>query len=80
VSTEGQGYLAFLSSGAGMLAAAAYGFYGARRFRLRTLLLACLLFNAFVTLDTCFTTATFTPAIEVITAQVRRWVRSSSCI
>ncbi len=54
VSTEGQGYLAFLSSGAGMLAAAAYGFYGARRFRLRTLLLACLLFNAFVTLGYLF--------------------------
>lgn len=54
LSTEGQGYLGFLSACAGMFAAAVYGFFGARRFRLRTLLLACLLFNAFVTLGYLF--------------------------
>jgi len=54
LSTEGQGNLAFLSACAGMLAAAGYGFFAARRFRLRTLLLVCLLLNAVVTLGYLF--------------------------
>ena len=54
LSTGDQGNLAFLSACAGMLAAVGYGFFAARRFRLRTLLLVCLLFNAVVTLGYLF--------------------------
>lgn len=67
LSTEGQGYLAFLGACAGMFAAAVYGFFAARRFRLRTLLFVCLLFNAFVTLGYLFyDTYPHAQAIEVI--------------
>ena len=50
LSTQSQGYLAFLSAGGGILAAALYGLFAARRFSLRTLLFVCLLFSAAVTL------------------------------
>jgi hypothetical protein len=46
LNTQDQGHLVFLNAGGGMLAAALYGFFAARRLPLRTLLRVCLLFSA----------------------------------
>jgi MFS family permease len=46
LNTQAQGHLVFLNAGGGMLAAALYGFFAARRFPLRTLLRVSLLFSA----------------------------------
>jgi Major Facilitator Superfamily len=46
LNTQAQGHLVFLNAAGGMLAAALYGFFAARRFPLRTLLRVSLLFSA----------------------------------
>jgi predicted MFS family arabinose efflux permease len=53
-TTQGQGYLAFLSGLFGMIAAAAYGGYACRRFNLRNLLFGCLLFGTAANLGYLF--------------------------
>jgi hypothetical protein len=53
-TVQGQGYLAFLSGLFGMIAAAAYGGYACRRFNLRNLLFACLLFGTAANLGYLF--------------------------
>jgi len=53
-TVQGQGYLAFLSGLFGMIAAAAYGGYACRRFNLRKLLFACLLFGTAANLGYLF--------------------------
>jgi hypothetical protein len=54
LNTQDQGHLVFLNAGGGMLAAAVYGFFAARRFSLRTLLRVCLLFSALAPLGYLF--------------------------
>ena len=54
LGTQEQGYLAFLNAGGGMLAAALYAFFAARRFLLRTLLFVGLLSSAVVPLGYLF--------------------------
>jgi MFS family permease len=54
LNTQDQGHLVFLNAGGGMLAAALYGFFGARRFPLRTLLRVCLLLSALAPLGYLF--------------------------
>jgi hypothetical protein len=50
LNTQNQGHLTLLSAGGGMLAAVLYGVFAARRFLLRSLLVACLLIGALVAL------------------------------
>jgi hypothetical protein len=54
LNTQDQGHLVFLNAGGGMLAAAVYGFFAARRFSLRTLLRVCLLLSALAPLGYLF--------------------------
>lgn len=46
MTTEGQGFLVFLNGVFGVLAAILYGTFGCRRFKLRTLLVCCLMLGA----------------------------------
>ena len=67
LSTQEQGYLVFLNAGGGMLAAALYGFFAARRFLLRSLLSGGLLLSAAVTLGYLFYDSyAHAQAVEVI--------------
>ena len=50
LNTQNQGHLTLLNAGGGMLAAVLYGVFAARRFLLRSLLVACLLVGAVVAL------------------------------
>jgi BT1 family len=54
LNTQDQGHLVFLNAGGGMLAAAAYGFFAARRLSLRTLLRVCLVSSALAPLGYLF--------------------------
>jgi hypothetical protein len=54
LSTQGQGYLVFLSGIFGVLAATLYGVFGARRFTLRTLLLWSVAFGTLANLGYLF--------------------------
>jgi hypothetical protein len=54
LNTQDQGHLVFLNAGGGMLAAALYGFFAARRLPLRTLLRVCLVFSAVAPLGYLF--------------------------
>jgi hypothetical protein len=54
LSTQGQGFLVFLSGLFGVLAAALYGGFACRRFTLRTLLLWCLAFGTAANLGYLF--------------------------
>jgi predicted MFS family arabinose efflux permease len=56
-TTQGQGYLAFLSGLFGMIAAAIYGGWACRRFNLRNLLFACLIFGTAANLGYLFYTS-----------------------
>jgi predicted MFS family arabinose efflux permease len=54
LSTQGQGFLVFLSGVCGVLAATLYGVYGCRRFTLRTLLIGCIAFGTAANLGYLF--------------------------
>ena len=54
LTTQGQGFLMFLSGLFGIMAAALYGGFACRRFSLRTLLLCCLLFGTLANLGYLF--------------------------